>query len=872
VTAFPGYLAFGRVRIARIAALFAVIGGGAYLVWRAPQLTHLGPAAWGFFIAEVFTFLTLASAVPLMWTPRPRRWAPPPSGTLDVFITVCGEDPEMVEATVQAALDIDYPHKTFILNDGRLAGLDGWEHIETLAARLGVPCFTRTTGSRGKAGNLNHGLRNTDGQFVAVIDADHLARPDLGDDLLGHFHPRVAFVATRQDFRIDANDWLGNAEVFFYGVIQPAKDRDNAAFSCGNGVVYRRAALDDIGGFSEWNLVEDLHTSYQLHARGWQSVYVPRPVTTGTAPATAAEMAAQRLRWATDSLRLFFWDNPFLKEGLTFRQKLHYAQTTGVYYLATAFQIAFLLCPALTLLFGIDVLQVGSTGAYLTHLLVFIVPLAAMLVAFAGWRGALRLLQMQSFLAPVFCLAAFRAARMRPNKRARAFSGVTRKSKQQQVNRITLVQHGLFVTLLGSVGWELGHVQSIQWGAILWALVMAGSLCTQNSMISMKWDIAQSARIALTAPVAVAAVLVLMSVWAPFPGASPAQVLAAQTGQALNIATGAASTPLPPPPRRKLVPPRKGVYLGAYDPRTQFVKGQDLSLSQYGDAKMRIIHRYQQWWGDDRWFDRSWAEQVAVAGGVPMITWEPWRKPEGSVVAGTQHPGLLRDIGEGKYDRFLNRWARSAARYRRPMILRFMHEMNGSWYPWQANGNDNTPEDFKRAFRHVHNIFTAHHADNVSWLWSIDTLAGGPPTPLSELETYYPGDHYVDWVGLSGFNWGPESVYPTERSFLSTFQPTVDVVSQLGKPVMLSEVGTSAKSADPAAWLASAMRDVRQLPSVKSLVWFNADTPDADFRLTSDALSTLSVDARERIFRRPLRTELVPSSAQSPAPASAAAG
>ena len=114
MTAFPGYLSFGRVKVARIAALLAVFGGLAYLVWRAPQLPHLGPAAWFFYIAEVFTYMTLASAVPLMWTPRPRRWAPPPRGTLDVFITVCGEEPEMVEATVQAALAIDYPHNTYI--------------------------------------------------------------------------------------------------------------------------------------------------------------------------------------------------------------------------------------------------------------------------------------------------------------------------------------------------------------------------------------------------------------------------------------------------------------------------------------------------------------------------------------------------------------------------------------------------------------------------------------------------------------------------------------------------------------------------------------------------------------------------------------
>lgn len=852
--AFPGYLPYRRVQIARIAALLAVFGGLGYLIWRAPQLTHLGPAAWVFFVAECFTFMTLASAVPLMWTPRPRRWAPPPRGTLDVFITVCGEDAEMVEATVQAALDIDYPHETYILNDGRMARQGNWREIEAVAERFGITCLTRTTGTRGKAGNLNNGLAHSDGKFVAVIDADHLARPDLGDDLLGHFHPRVAFVATRQDFRIDANDWLGNAEVFFYGVIQPAKDRDNAAFSCGNGVIYRREALEDIGGFSEWNLVEDLHTSYQLHSRGWHSVYVPRPVTTGTAPATAAEMAAQRLRWATDSLRLFFWDNPFRKPGLSPRQKFHYAQTTGVYYLATAFQILFLICPILTLLFGIDVLQVSSTHAYLAHLLVFIGPLTAMLVAFAGWRGALRLVQMQSFLAPVFCLAAFRAARMRPGRRARAFSGVTRKSRQQLVNGVTLVQHGLFVLLLASVAVELGRGYGIQWGAIIWALVMAGSLCTQNSMISMRWDIAQSTRIAFTAPVAVALILVLMSVWAPFPGANPAQVLAAEQGQSLSQPTRSLRAAVPPPPRTRLLAPRRGVYLGAYDARTQYAEGKDLDTSRYGDAPMRIIHRYQQWWGSDRSFNRRWADEVAAADGVPMITWEPWRKPKGAVTEPDQHPGLLDDIAAGKYDHFLRRYGRAAARYRRPVILRFMHEMNGGWYPWSAASNGNTPGDFKRAFRHVHRVFDRQHAANVSWLFSVDTLAGGPPTPLSQLRTYYPGRRWVDWVGLSGFNWGPDGYYPSENSFLSVFRPTVDVVKRLGKPVMVSEVGTSRRSEDPAGWLDRALSDVGDLPAVKALVWFNADTPPADFSLGDQALKTFARDADSPRFARTLRT------------------
>ncbi|MEA2166815.1 MAG: hypothetical protein QOF76_115 [Solirubrobacteraceae bacterium] len=851
---FQGYLPRHRVLLARAAALLTVAGGTAYLVWRAQQLPHLGGWAWAFFGAEALTFLTLVSAVPLMWTPRPRRWAPPPQGSLDVFITVCGEDVDMVAATVRAALDIEYPHNVYILNDGRRAKADNWEAIDRLGERLGVPVFTRTTGIRGKAGNLNHALEQTDGDFVVVIDADHLARPDLADSLLGHFHPRVAFVATRQDFRIDSQDQLGNSEVFFYAVIQPAKDADNAAFSCGNGVAYRRAALDSIGGFSEWNLVEDLHTSYQLHAAGWHSVYVPRPVTTGTAPGTAAEMAAQRLRWATDSLRLFFWDNPFLKKGLTFRQKLHYGQTTGVYYLATAAQIVFLVCPAVTLFSGIEVLDPDSTWSYLAHLALFVVPMATMLVSFAGFRGALRLFQMQSFLAPVFCLAAWRAFWMRPGRKQHAFSGVTSKTRQQQVNRVTLVQHGIFLALLLSVGKELGDGDFIHWGAILWALVMAATLATQNSMVSLKWDIAQSTRIALTAPVAAGLVIVLIAIWSPFPGGGE---LASFSG---GGTPGTATAIQKVAARTKLLPPRKGIYLGVYAPNLGY--DTNASLHRYRGTRLRLVQRFTQWFakGQSRYFDRAWADDVAARGGAPMITWEPWSRPPGDAGNPQEHPGILGDIADGHFDHYLRRWARDTADFRHPVVIRFAHEMNGSWYPWDANYNGNTPADYKAAFRHVEDVFDAAGARNVSWVWSIDTLSGSTPTSTAELKTYYPGKHYVDWVGLSGFNWGPESVYPSERSFLGTFKPAYEQLTAFGKPVMLSEIGTSALSADPAAWLRSALTDVAQLPAVKAIVWYDSDSYNANFRLTPSAVANLRDLGRTAEFRPRERRAVLPTS------------
>ena len=288
---------------------------------------------------------------------RGSRSAPrPPTGSLDVFVTVCGEPPEVVEVAVRSALAIDYPHRTYVLNDGRIAAVDGWEAIDELAARLGAEPITRTTGARSKAGNLNHALRLTSGDYVATIDADHRADSDLADRLLRWFaDEQVAFVTAAQRFDVEV-DVLNNQQPFFHQCLQPAKDAAGCAISCGSGVIYRRVALDDVNGFSEWNIVEDLHTSYRLHAAGWTSVYEREPVTTGLAPNTAAEYAHQRGRWMVDGLRLLLLDCPLWKRGLSLRARLHYLHTAGSYLLGLPL-LLFLALPPLYL-----VLRVPAAG------------------------------------------------------------------------------------------------------------------------------------------------------------------------------------------------------------------------------------------------------------------------------------------------------------------------------------------------------------------------------------------------------------------------------------------------------------------------------------------------------------------------------
>jgi len=837
-----------RAYAARAAALAAVAGGATYLFWRGGQVADLGAPAAIFFVAELINYLALVVAVVLFWHPY-RRPVPgaPPRGDVDVFITVCGEDVEMVEATLRAALAIDYPHNTIVLNDGRLARSENWREVEALCEDLGVRCLTRTHGARTKAGNLNAALPMTDGDFIVCLDADHMAKPELAELLLGYFQdPRMAFVASRQCFRLDNGDSLGHQEALFYRSIQPAKDRDNAAFSCGNGVAYRRSAVESVGGFSEWNIVEDLHTSYKLHARGWRSAYVSVPVSIGTAPSTAAEMAHQRMRWATDSLRMFFFDNPLGKRGLTLRQRLHYFHTTG-WYLVAAAHVIFLLSPIVSILGHARLLAPGTEGTYGLLLALYLGPVAILLSAHVGWRAALRTAQIQTFLAPVFAAAVPRALLSRRRSRRRSLqSGVTRKNAERQISWITMFQHTVLCLLLVSIGVSIAQPGEASWAVVIWACVLAVALATPGSMLGLKRESTQSLRIAIAAPAVAAALLVGLSVWSSDSGTVTKNDAQAAVAQAAVPAKPAGPA---------LAPPATGIYFGVFHPSAAGPPKRPLTLRRYPGVRTRIVHRFQAWWGDDRFLGKRWLRGVANRGAVPMVSWEPWRKPRGSVTAPNQRRGIVKQIARGRHDAYIRKWARDVVAYRKPIMLRLMHEMNGTWYPWSPRLNGNSARAFKAAWRRIHNIFRRQGATNVSWVFSVDSSAGGKPTPRGRLDTYYPGSRYVDWVGLSGFNWGKRR-QGHSLTYEQVFRPSYDVVKGYNKPIMFSEMGTAAAEKNRApAWVHDALLSTPvRFPLVKALVWYDARHPQRDFTLRGRALQELLAGSKHPWLRQPIQT------------------
>lgn len=141
-------------------------------------------------------------------------------------------------------------------------------------------------------------------------------------------------------------------------------------------------------------------------------------------------------------------------------------------------------------------------------------------------------------------------------------------------------------------------------------------------------------------------------------------------------------------------------------------------------------------------FVESLYQATRAAGMIPWVNWES------SSSTGTQ--GFTdAEIASGSQDAYITQFAQAAKAWGHPFFLRFDWEMNAGWFPWGVGANGNTAADFVAMWRHVHDIFTQVGATNVSWVWCPNVDPNKQFAPLASL---YPGDAYVDWTCLDGYN------------------------------------------------------------------------------------------------------------------------
>jgi cellulose synthase (UDP-forming) len=309
----------------RVLYTLTLLAGIVYLQWLFRVLDWGHPVVAGLFVlAELICFVCI-----LVWADMlSEERLHPPEGMdwngempdVDLLITVCFEPIEVVRPTLEAVAKIDYPRlHVMVLDDGHST------EVKDIAETLGFGYSARKERTAAKGGNLNHGMGITSSPFVMTLDADQVPHPEIIHRMIGYFQiPKIGFVGSRQSFDVPPHDPWGNRDTVFYEAMQISKNAHNASISCGSGVIYRRKAVEEIGGFCEWSLVEDLHSSMLLADKGWNSVYYPFALTKGTAPTDIFAQQQQRRQWATDSVRILFWDNPFFRKGLKWHQKVSY--------------------------------------------------------------------------------------------------------------------------------------------------------------------------------------------------------------------------------------------------------------------------------------------------------------------------------------------------------------------------------------------------------------------------------------------------------------------------------------------------------------------------------------------------------------------
>jgi hypothetical protein len=265
------------------------------------------------------------------------------------------------------------------------------------------------------------------------------------------------------------------------------------------------------------------------------------------------------------------------------------------------------------------------------------------------------------------------------------------------------------------------------------------------------------------------------------------------------------------------------IALGAYIPNFSQRPGL---IDEYGRRVGRqpvIVGSYKQW--SSRPFVRAELRAVWNRGAVPMVTWEPWS------YAGRRFP--LRAIADGSYDGYVRRAARAAAAWGKPILLRFAHEMNGNWYPWGRGVNGNTPRIYKAAWRHLVRIFRSYGANNVKWVWT-PNVNGSGRYPFKQL---YPGDRWVNWVGLDGFNWARRGEW---QSFTDIFGSSYDsLLHMTSRPMIIGETGSNESGGNKAAWVSSALnQELPQFSRIRAVGWFNAPFDrSVDFRVNSSPAS-----------------------------------
>ncbi len=267
--------------------------------------------------------------------------------------------------------------------------------------------------------------------------------------------------------------------------------------------------------------------------------------------------------------------------------------------------------------------------------------------------------------------------------------------------------------------------------------------------------------------------------------------------------------------------------------RFQQLAGKPLSMIHFAAPFADCSHSPCSFYG----FPTGAMENIRKYGAIPLFDWSSQ-----SIPSSLSEPNFqLSDVIAGTYDSYIRSFATSAKNWGHPFMLRFDWEMNGNWFPWSEGVNGNKAGEYVAAWRHVHDIFAAVGATNVSWVWCPNV---DPEKQFQSLSSLYPGNEYVNWTGLDGYNWGKMPSRPAgwktfNQTFSSTYKQITGTIAP-SKPMVIGEVGSTEYGGSKATWIGEMLSELpTEYPKVRGLDWFDKTT-EGDWPIETSTSATSS--------------------------------
>ena len=775
--------------------------------------------------------------VPSIPPPVTRTW------TVDVLTTYCaGEPHEMVLNTLRAIQAMPYPHTTYLCDEANDP------YLKQQCAVLGVLHVTRQEKTDAKAGNINNALQEATGEICLVIDPDHVPVRDFLNHVLPYFeNPTIGFVQCVQGYynRKESVVAFGATEqtYSFYGPMMTCMSNYGTAQAIGANCTFRRAALDSIGGHAS-GLSEDMHTAMRLHAKGWQSVYVPLPLSYGLVPATLSAYCKQQLKWARGTFELLLTTYPTVFRGLSGRQRLHYA-TLPLYYLLGVVQLIDLLIPICSLvlmqfplkldlpLFAVVYLPLLITGFLIRqyaqrwlierHEAGF--HLVGGLLASGTWW-----IYMLGFVYTLF--------------RVKVPYLPTPKDDKPR-NNLRLILPNLLMSLASIAAiWYSIYFYGRFAHSNIYSRMMIGFAGLNAVIMGINVLIGQEKLLLGISNLIQGLPHTRWSVWS-------IRIAAWKVRYGLYAWLRLSAVPL----FVGLVVVTIGMTIYTYHQRTAelprhiryantqsfYVGGEPpispLPLARSTSTANSIVAQHIAWSlvNGSLLKHPVWPKST---NHIPLLYLEP--------MPGQPHSedimqSFLQAVLAGQYDSELAHLVEDVKRYNRPVLVSFMPEFDDPANPWGLE-RESTLMLYRKAWQYMVRFGHKRDMKNVAWLWA-------PANPTS-ITDYYPGETFVDWLGLAtsddptnapdGQAWSFATLYQIPRNTVRA-HPAYSIRQ---KPVLLTRFGSVSGRPQSSGWIRDALDIIQdRYPEVKGVVFENP-SPVVDQRHQIEQLSLFSTDNR----------------------------